>query len=225
MTDVHVLRVFTDAAGNFGNALGIVLRTAALSDRERQLIAARVGYSETVFVDDVEQARLSIFTPTLELPLAGHPLVGASWLLRQASGQPVTTLRPRLAQPVQTWMSGELSWIRARVADAPAIDFVQLATPADVDALQVPPGPEYVHHEVWSWINQTQGEVRARFFAPAYGIPEDQATGGAALLLTARLGREITIHQGQGSVLYARPGTRGRAEIGGRVVSDGVRAI
>lgn len=226
MTEVHVLRVFTDADGNFGNPLGIVLHAARVSDRERQAIATRLGYPETVFVDDVEQARLSIFTPALELRLAGHPLVGTSWLLGQVSGQPLTTLRPRLAKPVDTWVSeGGVSWIRARVADVPPIDLVQLATPQEVDALQVPPGPQYVHHEFWSWIDRAAGEVRARFFAPAFGIPEDEATGGAALVLATFLATEITIHQGEGSIIHARPSGNGRAEIGGRVVSDGVRVI
>jgi hypothetical protein len=39
-------------------------------------------------------------------------------------------------------------------------------------------------------------------------------------MLAALLGRELTIHQGRGSVLYARPLGGGRAEVGGRVVLD-----
>jgi hypothetical protein len=42
-------------------------------------------------------------------------------------------------------------------------------------------------------------------------------------MLCAELGRPLTIHQGEGSLLYALPLGDGRAEVGGRVVLDEVR--
>jgi predicted PhzF superfamily epimerase YddE/YHI9 len=54
-------------------------------------------------------------------------------------------------------------------------------------------------------------------FAPVDKIPEDEATGSAALQLTTQLGRPIEIFQGAGSRLSARPLDDGRAEVGGRV--------
>jgi predicted PhzF superfamily epimerase YddE/YHI9 len=65
--------------------------------------------------------------------------------------------------------------------------------------------------------------VRARVFVAEAGIDEDEATGSAALRLTALLGREIEIRQGKGSVLYARPVDAETAEVAGRVVLDEVR--
>ena len=62
--------------------------------------------------------------------------------------------------------------------------------------------------------------MRLRAFAVDDGIPEDPATGSAALQLTAELGRPIEIRQGAGAVLHARPVDDGRAEVGGRVVLD-----
>ena len=75
---VRVLRVFTrDGAG--GNPLGV--HDGILDDTEMQTIAAELGYSETVFLgessDGVTPTR--IFTPSYEMPFAGHPLVGATW--------------------------------------------------------------------------------------------------------------------------------------------------
>ncbi|HMH47168.1 MAG TPA: PhzF family phenazine biosynthesis protein, partial [Solirubrobacteraceae bacterium] len=72
MTTVRVLRVFTDAAGRSGNRLGVVRDAEGIDRARRQAIAAELGYSETVFVED--DARAQIFTPALELPFAGHPL-------------------------------------------------------------------------------------------------------------------------------------------------------
>jgi len=238
MTDVHVLRVFTDAAGNHGNRLGVLFHTEAMSDAERQAVAATLGYSETVFVDDPATASLRIFTPAKELPLAGHPLVGTAWLLgKTANGAAAAVpavrgsggelvLRPQKASPVAAWQDGEgATWIRARVDDAPEWGFVQVESPAAVEALPLPPGPEYGHHSFWAWIDEDRGIVRARVFASFAGVPEDPATGSAALRMTAMLGRPLTIIQGTGCVIRTRPGRDGYAEVGGFVAEDPMRFI
>ena len=41
---------------------------------ERQAFAGKLGFSETVFVDDPERGVVDIYTPSLRLPFAGHPL-------------------------------------------------------------------------------------------------------------------------------------------------------
>jgi predicted PhzF superfamily epimerase YddE/YHI9 len=61
-------------------------------------------------------------------------------------------------------------------------------------------------------------------FAARYGIAEDEACGSASMRLAAALGRELTLYHGNGSIIHARPGPPGTAEIGGRVVSDGAIA-
>jgi predicted PhzF superfamily epimerase YddE/YHI9 len=225
VTEVHVLRVFTDDQGRHGNPLGVVLNSSAIPDDERQSIAAKLGFSETVFVDDVVNASLRIFTPTAELALAGHPLVGTAWLLGQLAGRPVDTLRPQKASPVTTWQEDGATWIRALVADAPAWSFVKLLEPAEIDALPLPPGPEYTHHSFWAWIDEAAGHIRSRVFAPASGVPEDPATGSAALRLVAQLARPITILQGEGCVIHARPASDGYADVGGLVVKEVTRQV
>jgi trans-2,3-dihydro-3-hydroxyanthranilate isomerase len=67
-----------------------------LSDADMQKIAAEFGYSEVTFVlppeDPRNTARVRIFTPTMEIPFAGHPNVGTAYVLGQQSevfGQPV----------------------------------------------------------------------------------------------------------------------------------------
>ena len=226
MTEVNVVRVFTDDEGRHGNALGVVLDTAGLDDALRQSIATELNFSETVFVDDVETAQLRIFTPAREIPLAGHPLVGTAWLLSQLRGREVTTLRPLRAANVSTWLEGGVTWIRARYADAPPWQFVQMASPAEIDALGVPPAPAYDLHEFWAWTDEAAGRVRARVFAGSYNIPEDEATGSGALRLIELLRRPLVITQGLGSVIQARPSAdEARGEVGGRVVRDESRFV
>ncbi len=72
--------------------------------------------------------------------------------------------------------------------------------------------------DVWAWEDERAGRVRARVFAPALGVEEDEATGSAAILLTAELGRPLTIHQGRGSLIQTTPGPGGTVDVGGRVV-------
>ncbi|MGX6448931.1 PhzF family phenazine biosynthesis protein, partial [Patulibacter sp. S7RM1-6] len=93
MTQLDVLRVFCADDGGWGNPLGVVLDAGAVAPAERQRIAAVLGFSETVFVDDAPTGAVRIFTPGTELPLAGHPLVGTSWLLAR-EGAAVPALRP-----------------------------------------------------------------------------------------------------------------------------------
>jgi predicted PhzF superfamily epimerase YddE/YHI9 len=130
-----------------------------------------------------------------------------------------------LAGEVETWQEDGLSWVRAKIDEAPDWRFVQLGSAAEVDALSVPPAFEYDLHEFWAWEDETSGRLRARVFASRYGVAEDEATGSGGLRLAGLLQRPLVIRQGLGSMVYARPASPGRAEIGGRVVSDGVRSI
>src|SRR5438445_426474 len=111
--DVQVLRVFTDSEGGHGNELGVVFDAAQLPSELGIRLTAHLGFSETVFVDDLERASFRIFTPTAELRLAGHPTVGAAWVLAERTGAVPQIVRPRLASPVPTWQSDDgLVWIR-----------------------------------------------------------------------------------------------------------------
>lgn len=80
----HILDVFTDERYG-GNPLAVVMDADALDTVQCQAIAREFNLSETVFViaprDPINTARLRIFTPTLELPFAGHPTVGTAALL------------------------------------------------------------------------------------------------------------------------------------------------
>jgi predicted PhzF superfamily epimerase YddE/YHI9 len=139
MPSLHVLRVFTDDEGRAGNPLGVFLDGTAVPADRRQETARRLGFSETVFVDDASRG-------------GGHLLAA-----------------------------------------------------------------------VWAWQDEARGVVRSRVFPLDVGIVEDEATGAAAVRMCAMLGRPITIHQGRGSVLHARPLDDGLVEVGGRCALDEVR--
>ncbi|MGG7569071.1 PhzF family phenazine biosynthesis protein [Streptomyces sirii] len=210
MTDCDVLRVFCGADGRYGNALGVVRDgTAVPTEAERLAFARRVGFSETVFIDEPERGVIDIYTPTSRLPFAGYPCVGSAWLLGV----------PALVTPagvVRTRAEGEFTWVEARAEWAPPRLLRQYPSAAEVDALAVPEPGEWIY--AWAWQDEAAGEVRARGFpGRGDGIDEDEATGAAALLLTARLGRPLCVSQGRGSQILTAPRSDGLIEVGGRV--------
>jgi predicted PhzF superfamily epimerase YddE/YHI9 len=215
MTELHVLRVFIGSDGRGGNRLGVFLDGSAVERDRRQEVAAELGFSETVWVDAVDDpvAHIAIFTPAREMPFAGHPTVGTAWLLRE-TGRPVEVLRVP-AGDVRSWRDGELTWVRARAAWAAGLmDPQQLPTASEVESLQIGAGNLYA----WAWEDEPAGRVRSRFLARDFGIAEDEATGAAAVILGDRLARPITIRQGLGSEIVVRPDPRERTvDIGGRV--------
>jgi trans-2,3-dihydro-3-hydroxyanthranilate isomerase len=70
-----------------GNPLAVVPDARGLTDRQMQQIATEFNYSESTFVlppeDPANTARVRIFTPTTEIPFAGHPNVGTAFVLGQ----------------------------------------------------------------------------------------------------------------------------------------------
>jgi trans-2,3-dihydro-3-hydroxyanthranilate isomerase len=80
--------VFTSRAFG-GNPLAVFPEAPDLDTDQMQAIARELNLSETVFVrppDHPDEAlrRLRIFTPSTELPIAGHPVVGTWWVLAEA---------------------------------------------------------------------------------------------------------------------------------------------
>lgn len=80
----HTLDVFTTEA-YCGNPLAVVLDAEGLDGDAMQAIAREFNLSETVFVlpadNPAHTAKVRIFTPSVEMPFAGHPTVGTAALL------------------------------------------------------------------------------------------------------------------------------------------------
>lgn len=220
MPTLHVLRVFVDEDGEWGNRLGVFLDGGEVPEGERQRVAAELGFSETVFVADRATGALRIFTPEGELPFAGHPTVGAAWLLAEV-GAPVRELRPP-AGVVGARREGDATYVSARPEWAPRFEYGRLAAPSALDALD-PDDSGDANLYAWAWIDEAAGEIRARSFVPEEGIAEDEATGSAALALCAQLGRPIVVRQGRGSLIRCHSRPDGRVEVGGLVALEETR--
>lgn len=119
-----VCDVFTDRP-LAGNQLAVFTDAREIPEHLLQPLAREMNYSETVFVLPPEvggQARIRIFTPAQEVPFAGHPTLGAAFVLagplqmeeiRLETGSGVVPVRleregarivfGRMAQPIPTW--------------------------------------------------------------------------------------------------------------------------
>jgi predicted PhzF superfamily epimerase YddE/YHI9 len=224
--DVTVLRVFTDEDGNFGNPLGVVDASQA-APAERQRIAAQLGYSETIFIDvpnpGSTTAHARIYTPATELPFAGHPTVGASWWLRDR-GTPVKTLQVP-AGLVQVTYEDDVTAVSARSEWAPEFAIYDLESTDELFDADPDDYPDDIQNYLWTWTDRERGAIRSRMFAANLGVPEDEATGAAAVRITDYLSRDLTIVQGKGSVILTSWSPEGWVRVAGRVVNDGTKQI
>ena len=70
-----------------GNQLAVVCNAKSLPKKDMQKIANEMHFSETVFILSDEQNNdgydVRIFTPTTEVPFAGHPTLGAAYIIKQ----------------------------------------------------------------------------------------------------------------------------------------------
>jgi predicted PhzF superfamily epimerase YddE/YHI9 len=224
--DVTVLRVFTDPDGNFGNPLGVV-DNSTVEPTDRQRIATQLGYSETIFIDVPQggssTAHARIFTPAVELPFAGHPTVGASWWLRD-QGFAIKTLQVP-AGIVQVSYDGDLTAVSARAEWAPDFAIYDLASVDELMAADPSDYTDAAEHYLWTWLDKSAGMIRSRMFAADLGVPEDEATGAAAVRITDYLSQDLEIVQGKGSRISTEWSPEGWVRVAGRVVNDGTKQI
>jgi trans-2,3-dihydro-3-hydroxyanthranilate isomerase len=67
-----------------GNQLAVFTDARGIPEEQLQPLAREINFSETVFVYPAAgdgHARIRIFTPALELPFAGHPILGTAFVL------------------------------------------------------------------------------------------------------------------------------------------------
>lgn len=244
--DFHTIDVFTDRRLS-GNALAVILGADGLDASTMQAIARETNLSETVFVsapqNPAHTATVRIFTPSTELPFAGHPTIGTAALLagvkgligEHGCGDAIITLE----LPIGTVRVG----VRHRDGEAPYAEFEAPKLPQDAGTLPpverlaaalglIPNEIGFENHRprcfaagnafacipvanletlekafinapYWAAAFDNQGIVGAylytrqcvhvgasfhtRMFAPGSGVPEDPATGSAAICLAGSI--------------------------------------
>jgi trans-2,3-dihydro-3-hydroxyanthranilate isomerase len=222
----YVCDVFTDRALQ-GNQLGVFVDGRPFTDDERQRLARELNFAETVFLFPPEQggdARVRIFTPALELPFAGHPVLGTAFVVGSARGLDHVTLevpagvfgiardgrfgrmQQRFAPPEPYDRERELldalgvAQVRLPVEvyrNGPSHVFVALRSEDEVTALRPDAAALQELNVAANCFAGGGSSWKTRMFYPAQGIPEDAATGSAAGPLAAHLVRHGELAAGE----------------------------
>lgn len=220
MMPVHILRVFINSDGEFGDRSSVVVDEGRrISEAERQTLTKQLNTVETAFINDSSSADISIVHAQGELDFAGVPALGAAWLLAKLASKPVKTMKSRGGNIVVS-QDNELTWIRADLATMPPWSHKQLASAAEVDRIILGETTSWKHTMAWAWIDEAQGLIRARTFATDWEIPEAEGNGSGAALLCASIQRAIRIIHGKGSEIFAKPEANSYIDIGGRILEN-----
>ncbi|TDC66762.1 PhzF family phenazine biosynthesis protein [Micromonospora sp. KC207] len=214
----EIVDVFTDRPFA-GNPLAVVFGAEGLATEQMQSLALEFNLSETVFVLPPTQVgatyRARIFTPTDELPFAGHPSVGAAvtasrrgmFGVGRVTQECGVGVLPIEVTATSATLTGGVPTLGPELDLEPLLEVVGLAV---ADHAGPPPrvagcGLEFPflpvrrdavararvdsaaaqrygieHVSIFSWDADSQ-TAHARVFVPGHGVPEDPATGSAAL--------------------------------------------
>jgi trans-2,3-dihydro-3-hydroxyanthranilate isomerase len=129
-----VLDVFTDTPLQ-GNALGVFLDGERFPESLMQRMARELNLSETVFVLEPQHgadARVRIFTPTVEIPFAGHPVLGTAVALGRERGLDAVTLETGQGPVAVSLADGRGGWVRAGVMQQPIPSWRPYEHPSEV---------------------------------------------------------------------------------------------
>lgn len=223
--NTHYLRVFTDNNGNHGDAASVIIDEGRhISDEKRQKIARKLHTGETIFVNNLANADISVVHPQGEIGFAGVGVLATAWLLAELRGKPTATMHARDGD-LKTWQADGVTWARAGLSIMPPWNYKQLDSPEAVEQIKLEDTKDWLHTMAWAWIDEAKGLIRARTFANDWDIPEAQGNGSGSMVLAAQLGKTIEIKHGEGSVIFAEPGGEGEASIGGRVCRQKMHAV
>lgn len=214
----HLLRVFTDENGNYGDTASVVVDEGkSIPDAKRQEVARELNTGETIFINDLAAADISVVHPQGEIGFAGVGVIGTAWLLAKLRGKPAERMHSRDGEII-TWQDRDITWARGQLSIMPPWNYRQLDDAETVGQIKLEETKDWQHTMVWAWIDEAKGLIRARTFAADWDIPETQGNGSGAMVLAAKLGRAIEIKHAEGAVIFAKPAPHDSADIGGRVL-------
>jgi trans-2,3-dihydro-3-hydroxyanthranilate isomerase len=126
-----------------GNALCVFEDGRGLSDAEMQGLALQFNLSETTFLlpSSVATSRVRIFTPTFEMPFAGHPTLGSAHVVRALRGAGDSIALEMTAGVIPVKATGDVWTLEARPPAARPTEatVAQIASMLGIDDRDVDP--------------------------------------------------------------------------------------
>jgi PhzF family phenazine biosynthesis protein len=107
-----------------GNPLAVFENGRGLSDADMQALALQFNLSETTFIlpSQVADARVRIFTPTFEMPFAGHPTLGSAHVVRALAGAGDALALEMLAGTIPVIAHGDVWTLEAKAPTTREVD-------------------------------------------------------------------------------------------------------
>jgi len=107
-----------------GNPLAVFENARGLSDADMQALALQFNLSETTFIlpSQVADARVRIFTPTFEMPFAGHPTLGSAHVVRALAGAGDALALEMLAGTIPVIAQGDVWTLEAKAPATREVD-------------------------------------------------------------------------------------------------------
>ena len=147
MKRIHyqLVNVFATETLFSGNPLAVFTDASAISETEMAKLGQQMNLAEITFVlpSDEADAHVRIFTPSYEMPFAGHPTLGTAFVL--ANGK--TSLRLKMkAGIIPVACAGEQITLTANAPtyrDGPAV--AQLAAALNIQTAQIIGTPRFVN--------------------------------------------------------------------------------
>ena len=107
-----------------GNPLAVFENASGLSDADMQALALQFNLSETTFIlpSEIADARVRIFTPTFEMPFAGHPTLGSAHVVRALAGEGDALALEMLAGTIPVIAHGDVWTLEAKPPTTREVD-------------------------------------------------------------------------------------------------------
>jgi predicted PhzF superfamily epimerase YddE/YHI9 len=215
---MKTFQVFVDDNGNYGNPVGCVIdEKYEISDVERQNIAKQSGFSEIVFINDIKDCDVSIYTPLRQIRFAGHALVGAAKYLSDLNNTNINQITSQ-NNIINVRSDKKLIFVQGSIDILPDWNYEEMVSPEDITNLSLDNTNKKHHCMVWAWVDKEIGIIRARTFASDWGILEDEANGSGAMRLSNQLKHDIKIIHGKGSIIYSKYIENNIGEVGGNIM-------
>jgi trans-2,3-dihydro-3-hydroxyanthranilate isomerase len=107
-----------------GNPLAVFEDARGLSGADMQALALQFNLSETTFIlpSDLADAHVRIFTPTFEMPFAGHPTLGSAHVVRALTGAGDALALEMLAGTIPVIAQGDVWTLEANAPKTREVD-------------------------------------------------------------------------------------------------------
>ena len=182
----RILNVFAREDRLSGNPLCVFENGEGLDEAQMQAIARQFNLSETTFIlpSTEANARVRIFTPSHEMPFAGHPTLGTAHVVRALQGGDVVTLQMQ-AGIIPVDAEGDRWTLKAnaprwREVTEPRAELARLLGLAPGDIAERPLWVDTGREQLLVPVRSEEAVRRARPAAEAFSVLQSEGGPGRA---------------------------------------------